>query len=101
MIKLLTFEEAKKIGINACVDKLGRDFVKKNREYSCTSYGDADQYAFCFVGIDNHSEPNFGPHELVLDGDSKWPYKATCNVWYKDGRIEFLDCIIPGDLQTA
>jgi len=26
---MLTFEEAKKIGIRACVDKLGYDFVKK------------------------------------------------------------------------
>ena len=92
---MLTFEEARKIGINACIDKLGREFIMRNKENSCTSYGDAEDYAFCFLGVDNRV-PNFNPNEeLVLDGDSKWQYVAKCNVWYQDGKIEFLDCILP------
>ena len=34
---MLTYEAAKKMGIDACVEKLGRDFVKmhKDTSYSC------------------------------------------------------------------
>ena len=46
---VLTFEEAKKVGIRACIDRLGYDFVKK---YQYTYYTDkalsgiADDIAF-------------------------------------------------------
>ena len=48
---MLTFEEAKKIGIKACADKLGIDFVRKYEDRSCVAYGDEEDHAFCFVGV--------------------------------------------------
>lgn len=30
---MLTFEEAKRVGTIACLDKLGRDFVRKYRDF--------------------------------------------------------------------
>ena len=96
VIDMLTYEEARKIGVNACVDKLGRDFVMKYKKTSCSSYGDDETHAFCFVGVDTEpTPPHIDGEPLVLDGCSEWPYFAKCNVWYKDGRIEFSDCLLP------
>lgn len=94
---MLTYEEAKKIGVNACIDKLGRDFVLKYRDTSCAGYGKEDDYAFCYVGVDDRMEPEKTGKGLVLDDspDSKFPYLAMCNVWYENGKIEFLDCVLP------
>ena len=93
---MLTYEEAKKIGVNACVEKLGRDFVMKYKNTSCSAYGDDKTHAFCFVGVNTEPDPPYREDDpLVLDGGSDWPYKASCNVWYQDGRIEFFDCKLP------
>ena len=45
---MLTFEEAKRIGITACVDKLGYDFVKKYEDTACSACGDEGDYASVF-----------------------------------------------------
>ena len=94
---MLTYEAAKKLGINACVEKLGKDFVRLHKDTSCAGYGDADDYAFCYVGVDDRPEPEWNGDEVVLDDNpsSKFPYLASCNVWYADGKIEFLDCVLP------
>ena len=42
--------------INACGDRLGRDFVMKFRENACSAYGDIEDHAFCFVGISDLPE---------------------------------------------
>ena len=91
---MLTFEEAKKIGIDACVAKLGESFVSKHEDNLCAGYGDVEDYAYCFLGVSDQPEKLSG--ELVLDSTSKWPFIAKCNVWYNDGRIEFFDCVLPG-----
>ena len=94
---MLTFEEAKRIGIKACVDKLGYDFVKKYEDTACSAYGDEGYHASCFVGVT--TEPivpwNGGP--LVLDDspNSKYPYSASCNVAYADVAVTFLNCVLP------
>ena len=92
---MLTYEEARKIGIDACVKKIGEDFVSMHEDNLCVGYGDVDDYAFCFLGISDQPENLDNRKDLVLDSTSKWPYIAKCNVWYQDGKIEFLDCILP------
>ncbi len=94
---MLTFEEAKKIGIRACVDKLGYDFVKKYNETSCTAYGDEEDHAFCFVGVDTEPVIPWTGGPLILDDSPKarFPYSARCNVAYADGKVTFLECILP------
>ena len=94
---MLTYEEAKKIGVNACVEKLGRDFVKKHENGACAGYGDEQDYAFCYVGVNDQPEP---PLEKVMvtlyDGpDAKFPYIASCRVDYHDGKVTFLECVLP------
>ena len=36
---MLSIEEARKIAINACIDKLGKDFVEKYKDYSVFAIG--------------------------------------------------------------
>ena len=94
---MLTFEEAKKIGIRACVDKLGFDFVKKYNETSCTAYGDEEDHAFCFVGVGTEPVTPWTGGPLILDDSpkAKFPFSASCNVAYADGKVTFLECILP------
>ena len=91
---MLTYDEAKRIGINACIDRIGREFCLKNKDYSCSWYADVDEYAYCGVGVSD--EKSYHPEDgLVLTAKDDWLYMASCNVWYEDGRIEYLDCRVP------
>ena len=92
---MLTYEQATKIGIDACVDRIGRDFVMKYKDTACPCYGDMGEFADCFVGVDN-SEGRYGDGKTFkLTSPGKWPYSARCTVRYEDGKIEFLECIVP------
>lgn len=94
---MLTFEEAKKIGIKACVDKLGYDFVKKHEDNACSAYGDEGDHASCFVGVSTEPDQPWTGGPLVLDDSpsAKYPYSASCNVAYADGKVTDLECVLP------
>ncbi len=91
---MLTFEQAKKIGLDACVDRLGRDFVMKYRDTSSRGYGDMEDRAYCFIGVDNTDE-RYDPVPLILTSNNPFPFRASCTVRYEDGVIEFLECVLP------
>ena len=47
---MIAMERARQIGINACIDKLGRDFVQKHRAFSSSGYStntEDDGFLFC------------------------------------------------------
>lgn len=92
---MLTFEEAKKIGINACIDKIGRDFVRANRDNGVSCYGEEDGIVSCYVGVDD--KPYVSPYgdKLVLDHESHFPYYANCYVDRADGTITYGDFVLP------
>lgn len=94
---MLSFEEAKKIGTVACIDKLGREFVKKYRDTACSAYGDEEDHAFCFVGIDTEPDTPWDGGPLILDDapDRRFPFSASCNVEYETGSVTFLECTLP------
>lgn len=96
---MLTAEEARKAGINACIDLIGRDFVMQNKDsatsaYSlaATKYGAVD----CFVGVGDR-EKRENDRALVLDSTSKFQYQAVCSVSLIDGMITFNEniCVVP------
>lgn len=92
---MLSSVEALKIGITACIDKLGKDFCVKYEENACTSYGEHDGQMFCSVGIDDKFvDVSNVPNKLVLS-ESGFQYMASCNVDMNDGSIEFLECRLP------
>lgn len=91
---MISYETARKIGIDACIDKLGREFVMKHRDFSSSADGDRGDHVYCFVGVSDKEDVGM-MDELVLTSDDKFPYVARCNVSYEDGEISFLDCVLP------
>ena len=91
---MLTYEEARKIGVNACIDRLGRDFVTRHRDNACSAFGDRADHASCFVGVsDQPIQPM--TDGLRLTSDDQFPFDARCNVAYSDGTITFMECVLP------
>lgn len=72
--------EMKRAGINACIDKIGRDFVKKYADSSTSSYGMSEGVMHCFVGVDDAPRAFTPDVPLTLDGKTKFPYFARCTV---------------------
>lgn len=92
---MLDVKSAREIGIKACIDKLGRDFVQTYRESATSAYGDYEDGVFCFVGVDVNRRDLNTRERLVLDGAEKFQYRASCNVSYKDGIPKFIECVVP------
>ena len=67
---MLSADEAKKIGIDACIEKLGFEFCKKHADNATSAYGEDDGIMNCFVGVDDSPAPNSDikdVDELILD----------------------------------
>ena len=97
---MLTLDEAKKIGRDACIEKIGREFYEKHKESSSTAYGDFSEegVVFCYVGVDDKPIMNVNSGVLILSNQLKKnpiPFCASCNVSLENGSIEFLDCKLP------
>ncbi len=88
--KMLTEEQAKKIGIRACMDKLGYDFCIKHKDNAVSAYGRAEGDKMeCFVGVSD--EPYVEPETPCLTSYYRWPYAARCLVDLHTGEIEFIE----------
>lgn len=96
---MLTVSEAKKIGRDACIEKIGRAFVEKHKENSVAAYGDfSDEgIVFCYIGVSDKPFTDTYSESLVLSEEKnrKMPYGASCNVHLEDGNIEFIECNLP------
>lgn len=92
---MLTVEAARKIGINACIDKLGRSFVLAHKESATSAYGEDEDGVFCFVGVDDRRENQNSDCVLVLDSHSEFPYRASCSINLRDGKTRFIECVVP------
>ena len=96
---MLTYEIACQTGFNACVDKLGRNFVRAHRDSMYSSYGDYGDHVHCYVGVDTAPPPKMG-NGLWLTSD-KCPYFANCRVDFLDGKVTFLECVLPPEEVVA
>ena len=92
---MLNVEVARKIGINACIEKLGREFVLANKARATSAFGESENGIYCFVGVDDGSTFENHDNRLVLDSHSAFPYRASCNVNLSDGTYDFIECIVP------
>lgn len=91
---MLTYEKARRIGIDACIDKLGRDFVMKYKDSATSGCGDRGDHVYCYVGVND--KPELVPDEgLVLTSNDPFPYIARCTVGFLDGEVTYLNCILP------
>ena len=92
---MLNVEVARKIGINACIEKLGREFVLANKARATSAFGESENGIYCFVGVDDGSAFENRDNRLVLDSHSAFPYRASCNVNLSNGKCDFIECIVP------
>ena len=96
---MLSYKDAKNKGIRECIEKMGRAFLESNSDSTCVGYGDADDYAFCYIGVsDEKGQMKRGrSQKIVLTSEErkKFSYIVSCNVWYDDGRVEFKECVLP------
>ena len=67
-LDMLTVSEAKKIGRDACIEKIGRAFVEKHKENSVAAYGDfSDEgIVFCYIGVSDKPFTDTYSESLVL-----------------------------------
>lgn len=87
---MLSEKKAKKIGIRACIDKLGYDFCMKHKENAVSAYGmDENGKLECFVGVSD--EPYVEPETPCLTSHYKWPYAARCLVDLNTAEVEFIE----------
>ena len=93
---MLTFDEAKRIGITTCINTLGVDFVKKFAATSSSAYGYSEdgESVFCFVGVDNTPQPEFDGKTLTLTSEI-FPYRVSCDVSLHNGNTVLLECVTP------
>lgn len=96
---MISFEQAKQIGIQACIDKIGRELVQAHKDTTCFASGNVGDHMFCFVGVNTKPDPDPVGRPLVLDGEDeeslRFEFLANCLVSYEDGEVRFLKCILP------
>ena len=95
---MLTAQEAKKIGLRACIDKIGYEFCKRHEDTTVYAYGEDDGVMECYVGVDDQPDEECDVETvnvLVIDDTKFAPYFARCEVSMKDGTITFLEFCIP------
>ncbi len=81
---MLTIDEARRKGIECCIEQLGRELVEKHKATSTASWGMLPGAVRCFVGVDVRKRAG---NLLVLDSTSKWYKCAECKVNLKTGEI--------------
>ena len=86
-------EMARNIGINACIERLGREFVEKYKETSTCAWGESEDGIFCFVGVDDRGE-RIDDYSMVLDNTSRFPYRASCVVRLSDGTVIWREVVV-------
>ena len=97
---MMTRESLIRIGINACIDQIGRQFVQKYASTSSSAYGDVRDGVFCFVGVNDQPENIWDTTEVILDSQDQFPYRASCIV-KRNGDIEFKECVLPHNVKTT
>lgn len=93
---MLSVNEAKKIGIWACIEKIGLEFCKKHADNSVSAYGEREGYKVnCFVGVSDQPEPDWDTEKIRLSRGNDWPYYAFCDVDRKTGEVVFDEFVVP------
>jgi len=97
---MLTFQEAKVIGRNACIKKIGNEFYEKYRNSTTAAYGNFsdDGVVFCYIGVDDQPIEEIPSEPLILSNEAEKnpiPFFASCNVYLENGEVIFLDCSLP------
>ena len=99
---MLTREEAVRIGIDACIEKMGRDYYDECRKAGMISKAECehDGMMFCIISICRKPTEEFLKRpRLSLKPLPK--YRVSCDVNMKTGEITFIEVILPKGKKTA
>ena len=109
---MLTYEEAKKVGVSQCINDFGTDFISNEAETLMAVYAVSakEKKMFCCVAADTKShngEPDTIPvklkndQTLFLPDKAIWPYRISLLVSLEDGSVEYLESIVPEKKEDA
>ena len=86
---MFTVDECKKIGYDACIDRLGREQVVLNKERGCHGFSIIDGGIRCFVGYD---EKEYKPQkEGITLGTTQFDFLACAFVNSETGNVTFIN----------
>lgn len=91
---MLTTNAVRKIGIRACIEKIGVDLCKKHADNATSAYGEDGNIVYCFVGVIDTPPPDYDISKvtrLVLTHEKNWQYSAACEVDKVSGEVVFVD----------
>ena len=91
---MLTINEAWQKGIDACIQKIGWDFVANNPDCTCTAYFvlPNESRILCMVCADNE-KPNLSEWDAVRDTLNKpFPIDVRCLVDCVTGEVYITQC---------
>ena len=86
---MITYDEAREIGIEACINRLGREFVLRHRDTSTSAYSVKPEngMVFCYVGVDDRPQKPVDLKRIVLDSITRFPHYASCYVDMRTGEV--------------
>lgn len=97
---MLTIDETRQKGLNACIDLLGREFVQQYKHQGCVAWGITENGVYCFVAV---GSPKTQQHMIMLDSTSKWLRCAECTVSLNTGDVlglrRRMEAEIPEDVE--
>lgn len=91
--RMLETREAVRIGINACIDRIGREFCTLHADNTVSAYEETKGGVNCFIGLNEEPSQDYdleNVQELVLSNATDWKYTAECFVNYQDGNVVFV-----------
>lgn len=91
----------KKIGFDACVEKIGRSFYELYKDNAVFCCGQESAGLFCFLGLNTTEQEDNSCIRLSLDSKSSkenpyyddWEYYASCIV--NNGEVIMDKCRVP------
>ena len=93
---MLTFEEARRKGINACMDAIGREFVEEAVSfYSNTGCVEDENSVFCVLAVDDSLHDSFETEDEEDVSEDDYKYTASCVVSMENGEVTFIKRRVP------
>lgn len=85
---MMTINQARSIGMQTCVDALGRSFVKQYKDTSVSAFGEDENVLYCFLGVSTNPKEfaDSNPDILTLSKND-WPYSSSCDASLFDGSV--------------
>lgn len=88
---MLSIYESNKVGIQACINRIGEDLFKNRCTVSTTGHGEVGtDRVFCFAACSRESHYPEGQLILSECPDKGWDYMAKCLVNRNTAEVEYI-----------